>query len=95
MIPHMITQQPLCGEPLGAVGALESLLCKEEAAGEDESDTEQRGARLRWRVFLPLGTCWQQLAPSTWVQNLSSFLLQKPERVSCTHTLEHPPMCSS
>lgn len=27
MVPHMVTEQPLCGKPLGAVRTLKPLLC--------------------------------------------------------------------
>lgn len=32
MVPHMVTEQPLCGKPLGAVRTLEPLLCSTRAS---------------------------------------------------------------
>lgn len=36
MIPHMVTEQPLCGKSLGAVGTLKPLLCSIRAREEGE-----------------------------------------------------------
>lgn len=36
MVPHVVAEQPLCGEPLGAVRALKPLLCSVRAGEETE-----------------------------------------------------------
>lgn len=36
MVPHMVTEQPLCGKPLGAVRTLKPLLCSMKAREKGE-----------------------------------------------------------
>lgn len=54
VVPHVVTEQPLCGEPLGAVRALKPLLCSAGAGEETERAVRneikvQRTAQMRQR----------------------------------------------
>lgn len=46
VVPHVVTEQPLCGEPLGTVRTLKPLLCsngtKERGEGEVRKGPKQR-----------------------------------------------------
>lgn len=46
MVPHVVTQEPLCGKSLGTVGTLESLLwggVDRTKGTEDNSEGQRRG----------------------------------------------------
>lgn len=47
MVPHVVTQEPLCGKSLGTVGALETLLWGGVGRKGTEENSEGRGEESR------------------------------------------------
>lgn len=69
MVPHVVAEQPLRGKPLGAVGALEPLLCtgraqREQGREKSTESSEQRCARGLGTLLGSPGSPQEEQPPS-------------------------------